>query len=94
MNIAESEGELVIHSATEGDEGAYNCEALNKMTNEPVLSNIAQVIINPSKNYCSVFGYFNKNANSMEDCLLCFCSGMTRECAGEERFYSFVSRNF
>ncbi|CAD5115314.1 DgyrCDS4302 [Dimorphilus gyrociliatus] len=86
-----SVGKLIIQPVTEEDEGAYNCEVLSKLSTTPHISDVAQLIVIPSKRYCDAFGYFNEVANSKEDCIRCYCSGVTHNCKGNERFYTFIT---
>ena len=92
-NSEDGLGTLTCPNAIPNDQGAYSCEAINTLGSvfgEPdcilqVKGSNASVCAPPQ---------FNSGAKSPDQCLDCFCFGVTDQCYSSERFVSQVIKNF
>jgi len=91
-------GELTCPMASEMDQGAYSCEAINSMGScfagsagcgQP--GQDAILVVNTGKSVCPS-GTFNSLAIRKEDCLRCFCFGQTDSCKSADLYTSTLPR--
>lgn len=89
-------GEITCPDAQELDQGAYSCEAINIKGScfagsagcgQP--GQDAVVVVNKPDGICPQ-GYFNSQAQNLDECLQCFCFGITDQCTSTELFISKV----
>ncbi|XP_055635671.1 basement membrane-specific heparan sulfate proteoglycan core protein isoform X6 [Toxorhynchites rutilus septentrionalis] len=66
------------------DAGAYSCEIINSMGTHFV-SPDAIVIVTGNDTVCSS-GYFNSKARRPEECINCFCFGVSNQCKSADLF--------
>jgi len=87
-------GELTCPMASEMDQGAYSCEAINSMGScfagsagcgQP--GQDAILVVNTGKSVCPS-GTFNSLAIRKDECLPCFCFGQTESCKSADLFTS------
>jgi hypothetical protein len=90
-------GELVCPDAVEADQGAYSCEAINIkgscFAGSPGCGQPGQdavLVVQKPQGICPR-NSFNSAARYPQDCLQCFCFGITDECSGTELFASKVN---
>lgn len=74
------------------DSGAYSCEVINSMGTVFVTPD---TILNVSGNdtVCQS-GYFNSNARRPEECINCFCFGVSTQCSSADLYTYSVSNSF
>ena len=91
-----SYGELSCPQASELDQGAYSCEAINSMGScfagsagcgQP--GQDAILVVRPVEGTCSE-GYFNREASSSDQCLQCYCSGHADLCTSSDLHISVL----
>lgn len=89
-------GELVCPEAVEADQGAYSCEAINikgscfagsSGCGQP--GQDAVLIVQKPQGICPS-GTFNIKANRRDECLSCFCFGITDQCSSTEFYFQMV----
>lgn len=89
MYSVEGYGELTCTNTQPHHQGAYSCEAINSQGSvfaEPD----AIVQVKTTESTCPA-STFNAAAISEEDCLPCFCFGITNQCFSSERHVSQVT---
>lgn len=67
------------------DSGAYSCEIINSMGTHFVSPDTILVVTQSNEPVCPV-GHFNKVARRREDCINCFCFGVTTQCSSADLF--------
>lgn len=67
------------------DSGAYSCEIINSMGTHFVSPDTILVVTQSSEPVCPI-GHFNKVARRREDCINCFCFGVTTQCSSADLF--------
>jgi len=91
-------GELTCPMASEMDQGAYSCEAINSMGScfagsagcgQP--GQDAILVVNTGKSVCPS-GTFNSLAIRKDECLPCFCFGQTDSCKSADLYTSTLPR--
>jgi len=91
-------GELTCPMASEMDQGAYSCEAINSMGScfagsagcgQP--GQDAILVVNTGASVCPS-GTFNSLAIRKEECLPCFCFGQTNSCKSADLYTSTLPR--
>ena len=94
-------GELICPNAQESDQGAYSCESINikgscfaGSTGCGQPGQDAVVVLQKPDGICPQPGTFNANANNRNECLDCFCFGITDECTSTELFMNKVGWTF
>lgn len=89
--ISESEGgfgTLICRDMRPKDQGAYSCEVINtKGTTFATPDSI--VLVNTDVNQVCPNGFFNDLARRPEDCISCFCFGVSTQCSGAN-LYSYT----
>ena len=91
-----SYGELSCPQASQLDQGAYSCEAINSMGScfagsagcgQP--GQDAILVVRPDSGTCTG-GYFNSQAETGEECVECYCSGQTDTCTSSDLHLSIL----
>ena len=89
-------GELSCPEASQLDQGAYSCEAINSMGScfagsagcgQP--GQDAILVVRPEDGTCTG-GHFNSAASSPEQCIQCYCSGRADLCTSSELYVSVL----
>lgn len=71
------------------DAGAYSCEILNSMGTHFVSPDTI-LIVTGQRNVCQN-GFFNEKAVRAEECISCFCFGVSSQCSSAD-LYSYTVR--
>ena len=91
-----SYGELTCPQASQLDQGAYSCEAINSMGScfagsagcgQP--GQDAILVVRPDSGTCTG-GYFNSEAETADQCLQCYCSGQADTCTSSDLHLSIL----
>lgn len=69
----------------ESDQGAYSCEAMNSRGSVFAIPDTILVVKSTGGTPCPP-GQFNEIASKPEDCIKCFCFGVTTECKSADLF--------
>ncbi|XP_076180736.1 terribly reduced optic lobes isoform X6 [Ptiloglossa arizonensis] len=87
MTSVNGTGTLTCPDIQYADQGAYSCEALDRIsTNGFVFATPdAIVIVTEDGNVCPK-GKFNAEAKTVDDCISCFCFGVATECRSANLF--------
>ncbi|XP_075155739.1 terribly reduced optic lobes isoform X4 [Haematobia irritans] len=72
-----------------GDSGAYSCEIINSKGSKFTTDTIVSVDSGIPGGVCSS-GSFNSGAHRQEECLNCFCFGITKSCKSSNLFISTI----
>merc|ERR1719402_1613791 len=90
-------GELTCPNAQKRDQGAYSCEAINSKGScfagsagcgQP--GQDAIVVVNTGDRVCGNED-FNSLASTADECIPCFCFGVTSQCSSAEMYHSSLS---
>lgn len=73
------------------DSGAYSCEIINSVGSTVVTPDTI-LIVNGTEICPS--GYFNKQASRVDECINCFCFGVTNQCNSADLFTYSVSYSY
>lgn len=73
----------------DGDQGAYSCEALNNRGSTFAIPDTI-LIVNKTGSVCPE-GTFNELATTPEECIPCFCFGISTTCKSANLFIYQVS---
>ncbi len=77
-------GVLTCYDIQPIDAGAYSCEIINSMGTHFVSPDTI-LIVRGSESPCPL-GYFNRKAVRSEDCISCFCFGVSTKCSSADLF--------
>uniref|UniRef100_A0A336LPI6 CSON010513 protein n=1 Tax=Culicoides sonorensis TaxID=179676 RepID=A0A336LPI6_CULSO len=86
--VSESEGgfgTLICRDIRPSDQGAYSCEVINTK-GTTFASPDTIVIVNTDRNQVCQNGFFNDLARRPEECINCFCFGVSTQCSGANLF--------
>lgn len=72
-------GVLTCHNIEVRDSGAYSCEIINSMGTHFVTPDTI-LIVSDNDTVCQS-GYFNSKARLPEECINCFCFGVSKQCS-------------
>ncbi|XP_058452453.1 basement membrane-specific heparan sulfate proteoglycan core protein isoform X2 [Malaya genurostris] len=77
-------GVLTCNDMQPIDAGAYSCEIINSMGTHFVSPDTI-VVVTGNKTVCRS-GYFNSKASNPEDCINCFCFGVSNQCKSADLY--------
>lgn len=84
-------GVLTCPNVEVRDSGAYSCEIINSMGTHFVTPDTI-LIVTGNDTICNS-GYFNANARRPEECINCFCFGVSTQCSSAD-LYTYSVRNY
>lgn len=84
-------GSLYCENMQHEDSGAYSCEVINTIGTIFVVPDTIVIIEGSNESVCPV-GYFNKEALQSDQCISCFCFGVSTTCKSADLFVYHVSR--
>ena len=85
MRSVNGVGTLTCPDIQVNDQGAYSCEAINNRGSVIAVPDTILVVTSPNVTLCPK-GYFNEDAKSINECISCFCFGITDECRSADLF--------
>lgn len=85
-------GVLTCENVEQRDSGAYSCEVINSMGTVFVTPDTILRVDN-DESVCDA-GTFNKNARRPEECISCFCFGVSTTCSSADLFTFSVNYLF
>ncbi|XP_071052422.1 basement membrane-specific heparan sulfate proteoglycan core protein isoform X15 [Onthophagus taurus] len=77
-------GTLICDDIQEHDQGAYSCEAINQFG--PVFATPDTILTVIRDAHVCPVGFFNDDARREDDCIPCFCFGITTSCKSADLF--------
>ncbi|XP_017768750.1 PREDICTED: basement membrane-specific heparan sulfate proteoglycan core protein-like isoform X5 [Nicrophorus vespilloides] len=66
------------------NQGAYSCEAIN-IRGSVIATPDTILLVNAGQSVCPA-GFFNEEARNPNECISCFCFGVTKECSSADLF--------
>lgn len=75
------------------DSGAYSCEIINSMGTHFVTPDTMLIVSSSNETVCHS-GYFNAKANRPEECINCFCFGVSTQCSSANLYTYAVRTTF
>lgn len=75
------------------DSGAYSCEIINSMGTHFVTPDTILIVTGNNETVCQK-GYFNSKASRPEECINCFCFGVSTQCSSADLYTYAVSKYF
>lgn len=79
-------GILTCPDVRPNDQGAYSCEVINTKGTTFATPDTILIVVSPNGTEVCPSGYFNDNARRREDCLGCFCFGVSTQCNSANLF--------
>uniref|UniRef100_A0A1A9VWV6 Basement membrane-specific heparan sulfate proteoglycan core protein n=1 Tax=Glossina austeni TaxID=7395 RepID=A0A1A9VWV6_GLOAU len=82
-------GNLYCPDMQSGDSGAYSCEIINTKGSKFTTDTLVTVIPPDRPGVCPA-GFFNMLARSPDECINCFCFGVSKTCKSADLFTSVI----